>query len=759
MRSGSVLGNPVVRKEDPKLLTVGGTYVDDIRDPLLDGAVFVHYLRSSMAHARITSIDVSGARSMPGVVAVFTGDDIDLPPFPTDFAFFPQTMPRPWLANEIVRFVGEPIAAIVTNERAQGPDAAEMIVVEYEPLVPVLDPATAAANTTLVHDAHGSNVAMGIAAGDAIDFSGCEVVVRQEIVNSKIAPSPLEPRCAAAAWSPDGRLNHWTPCQGPHPFRDYIARAYGIDASQIRVVTPDVGGGFGAKALPYPEDVLLGWIAKKVGRPARWVCSRSDDMVNLGHGRAQLQVAEMGGNRDGTVTAYRLSVIQDSGAFPRYGAVLPNMTKLMQPGVYAIDSVGFESVSVLTNTTPVVPFRGAGRPEAAAAVERMIDMFAAEIAMDPAEVRRKNFIAPEAFPLTTKSGAAYDSGNYEEALNRALAAAGYEDLRAEQSARRARGDRHLLGIGLSAYVEVTAGGGGSEYASVEILSDGKVRALTGSLPYGTGHDTSWAMLISEQLGISIDDIDVIHGDTDVVPRGSLTGGSRSLQIAGSSMFAAAGEVATMARDIAANLLEANVDDVVLDADNALFHVAGSPTITKSWADVGAAAAGNGSGLRAEMDLNQAGPTFPFGVHISVVEIDSETGKVVLLRHIACDDAGRIINPLIVDGQVHGGIAQGAAQALLEEFRYDEDGNPLTSNFADYGFISAAELPSFERIALETPTHMNVLGAKGIGESGTVGSTPAVQNAVVDALAHLGIRHLDMPATPERVWRAIASATA
>ena len=756
-RSGSILGNPVVRKEDPKLLTVGGTYVDDVRDPALDGAAHVYFLRSTMAHARITGIDVSEAASMPGVIAVITGADIDMKPVPADMPFFPKEIVRPWLATDVVRYVGEAIVAIVTETRGQGPDAAEAVIVDYDPLPVVIDPETAAASSTILHAGMSGNVAFAIPAGDPVDVDASEVVIRQRIVNSKIAPSPIEPRTGASTWSADGRILHWTSSQGPHPVRDAMAKIYGLETAQVRVTTPDVGGGFGAKALPAPEDLLLPWISRRVGRPVRWFSDRSADMVNLGHGRAQVQQAALGGRRDGTIESYSLSVIQDSGAYPRYGAILPMMTKLMQPGVYRIAKIAYSAVSVLTNTTPVAPFRGAGRPEAAAALERMVDIFATEIGMDPAEVRRKNFLQPGDFPLTTLAGAAYDTGDYPETLNRALAAAGYESLRVEQAKRRARGDSKLLGIGICAYVEVTGGQGGSEYGSVEILPTGKVRALTGSLPYGTGHDTSWAMLISDQLGIDIDDIDVLHGDTDVVPRGSTTGGSRSLQLAGTSMFSAAREVGTLARSVAAELLEANVDDVVLDTDRALFHVAGSPTLTRTWAEVGAAAAASGTTLQAEADVNQAGPTFPSGVHISVVEVDSDTGKVTLLRHIACDDAGRILNPLIVDGQVHGGIGSGAGQALLEEFRYDEDGNPLTANFADYGVISACELPSIERVSIETPTHMNELGAKGIGESGTIGSTPAVQNAVIDAVSHLGVRHIDMPATSEKVWRAIQSA--
>jgi aerobic carbon-monoxide dehydrogenase large subunit len=423
--------------------------------------------------------------------------------------------------------------------------------------------------------------------------------------------------------------------------------------------------------------------------------------------------------------------------------------------VYNIDNIAFSSISVLTNTTPVVPFRGAGRPEASAAIERIVDRFAAEIGMDSTEVRRKNLIQPDQFPFTSKGGATYDSGSYEASLDLAIGASNYAGLRSEQAARRAFNDPVQLGIGVAMYVEVTGAGGAPEYGSVEILPDGKVRALTGSLPYGTGHDTSWAMLISDRLGVPMDDIEVVHGDTDVVPRGGLTGGSRSLQIAGSAIVGAAAVVKDQARALAAELLEANVDDVVLDtASGGAFHVVGVPSIRRTWRDVAALAASKEEPLRGEHDFRQAGATFPSGTHIAVVEVDSETGKVRVREMIACDDAGRILNPLIAEGQIHGGLAQGIAQALLEEFVYDEDGNPVTSNLADYGLISTTELPMFVRVPIETPTPLNELGAKGIGESGTVGATPALQNAVIDALAHYGVKHLDMPMTAEKVWRAV-----
>ena len=753
----SILGTAVRRVEDPKMLTAGGTYVDDIRDPLLNGALHVHYVRATMAHANIT-VDLADAAAMPGVVAVVTAADIaDMGTFPGDFPGFAKTLGRPWLAGSVVRYVGEPIAAILTESRGQGPDAAEAIVVDYDPLPVLIGVENAVSDAILVHPAHGTNVAMGIKAATTVDIDASPVIIRQRIVNSRVAPSPIEPRVAASAWTPEGRVHHWTSGQGSHPFRDFLAAAHGLDPADVRVVTPDVGGGFGAKATPSPEDVLLPRLAKIAGRPVRWVSTRTDDMANLAHGRAQVQFAEIGASTDGRIESYKLTVLQDCGAYLRFGGYLPNMTRLMQPGVYDIDNVEFSSQSLLTNTTPVGAFRGAGRPEAAAAIERMVDILAAELGLDPVAVRRINLRAPFMETITTSAGAPYDCGDYEGALDRVLEAANYDALRAEQSARRTSGDRKLLGIGVSTYVEVTANGGGSEFAGVEILAGGKVRARTGSTPYGTGHETSWAMLISEKLGIALEDIEVRHGDTDDVARGSITGGSRSLQIAGAAIWVAAGEVVTQARDLAASLLEAPVEDVILDTARGAFHVVGTPAVARTWADLAAAAAAAGTSLDVSLDHKADAGTFPFGAHLAVVEVDADTGKVTLVRMVACDDAGRILNPLLVAGQVHGGLAQGAAQALLEEVVYDADGNPLTGNFADYGVISSAELPSFERVSMETATHVNELGAKGIGESGTIGATPAVQNAVVDALAHLGVRHIDMPASPEKVWRAIQSA--
>jgi carbon-monoxide dehydrogenase large subunit len=480
-------------------------------------------------------------------------------------------------------------------------------------------------------------------------------------------------------------------------------------------------------------------------------------MQALGHGRAQVQYATLGGTSDGTLLAYRLRIVQDAGAYAEDGAVLPFLTRLMAPGVYAIDNVDVEVTAVLTNTTPVGAYRGAGRPEATAAIERMVDRFAAEVGVDPAEVRRRNLLTPDRFPYTTPTRATYDSGEYEAALDLALAAAGYDDLRAEQRRRRERDDRMLIGIGLSTYVEITNGGAEPEYGSIEVLANGHAIVRTGTSPHGQGHATVFAMLASDATGIPFEHIEVRHGDTDDVPRGHGTGGSRSLQAGGSAVQGAAEELVRIARDLAADMLEANVDDVVLDREQGRFHVVGTPAISRSWEELAAAfvaRAEENPTLQAAFDFEPPAGTFPFGAHVAVVEVDRDTGRVTLERLVACDDAGRIMNPLVVDGQVHGGVAQGAAQALWEEVCFDDDGNPLTANLMDYAFPSAAEFPSFERVSMETPTPLNPLGAKGIGEAGTIGATPAVQNAVVDAVAHLGVRHVDMPCTAERVWRAM-----
>ncbi|HLI42881.1 MAG TPA: xanthine dehydrogenase family protein molybdopterin-binding subunit [Acidimicrobiales bacterium] len=754
----SILGNRVLRREDPKFLTVGGTYVGDLRLP---GALHLAFVRSTLAHALLTSIDTTDAEAAPGVVAVYTNAGLGLDPM-RPMGFLNQSMVRPLLAEGRVRYVGEPVAVVAAESPEAAADAAELVAVGYDPLPVVVDPEEALSSETILFPEAGTNVCFELSFGeDPALFEGCEAVVSARIVNQRLAPCPLEVRSAAAELV-DGRLRFYASTQGPHDVRSTLARHLGLEESEVHVVAPDVGGGFGAKGLVYPEEIVVAELARRLRRPVRWTETRSESMLGLGHGRAQVQEVTIGGSRDGTISAYRLRILQESGAYAGEGAVLPFLTRQMASGVYAIAKVECSSRSVVTNTLPTVAYRGAGRPEATAAIERAVDLFAGEIGMDPAEVRRRNYIRADQFPFTTAVGTEYDSGDYERALDLALDAASYAELRAEQARRRATpGDdgrpARQLGIGISSYVEITAPLAGGEFGSVEVRPDGTVRVRTGTSPHGQGHVTAWSMIVAEQLGVPLEAIEVVHGDTDLVPRGGGTGGSRSLQLGGSAVNEAAIAVVERARSLAADLLEAAPEDVVLDRAEGRFHVAGTPAIGTSWGELAAACLEReGSPLEATSDFEFPGSTFPFGTHVSVVEVDTETGAVELVRHVSVDDAGRILNPLLAGGQIHGGIAQGAAQALLEEFVYDGEGNPLTANLADYSFVSACELPSFEWSFTETPTPKNALGVKGIGEAGTIGSTPAVHNAVCDALSHLGVRHLDMPATPVRVWEAISA---
>ena len=753
--AGSILGNRVLRKEDPKFLTTGGVYVDDMQsEPLLHGAAHVTFVRSQLAHAIINGIDVSAALEAPGVIAVHTAATLNLLP---EASSYNPGVARTLLASDRVRYVGEPVAVIVTEQANQGEDAADLVVIDYEPLEVLVDLEQAMASTTLLYPAAGSNVAvdstvwgMPDVTGDDF-FSDCDVVVKGRFVNQRLAPCPLEVRGSAVAWV-DGRLYQWISTQHAQGVRDQINKS---DASSnVRVMTPDVGGGFGAKISAYPEEIVLGRVAQAVGRPLRWRETRSESMLSLGHGRAQLQYVTIGGTRDGKVLAYRLEAIQDSGSFVDVGAVLaPACTRPMSSGVYAIPRIECRTKSVVTNTTPIVAYRGAGRPEATAAIERAMDMFAAEIGMDAAEVRRKNLIPRFMEPHTTAIGQAYDVGDYEVALDKVLDASKYSELRTEQATRRQRGDRHQLGIGVSVYVEITSGGTNHEDARIEVLPDGRAIVYTGTSPHGQGHVTAWSMIASEHTGIPMDKIDVVWGDTDIIPDGLGTYGSRSLQLGGAAVHQTAQKLVELARSVAASMLEAAEADVVLDTSRGAFHVAGTPAVAVTWAELATRRAAEG-GLAISDRFTSGGATFPFGAHVAVVEVDTETGKVTHLKQVACDDAGTVLNPLLLEGQIHGGIAQGSAQALLEEFVYDEDGNPKTGNLAEYAFISAVEAPRIELVPMETPTPRNPLGAKGVGESGTIGSTPAVQSAVVDAVSHLGVRHIDMPTTPERVWRAI-----
>jgi carbon-monoxide dehydrogenase large subunit len=740
----TVLGHSVHRSEDPRHLTGEAQYADDLDVPDAAHAVFV---RSPYAHARIRSIDVGDASTAPGVVAVLTAADLDLRPL--DATGGNAAFARPQLADDRVRFAGEAVAVVVAHTRAQAADAAECVVVDYEPLAAVNDQLAAMApGAPLLFDGHGSNVVADRAPRDDPDFfAGSAVVLRERIVIPRVAPVPLETNGCVAAPSGDG-LTVWVSTQSVFGVRREIAKAMGVDEQTVRVRAPAVGGGFGAKGGVYPEQIVVAAAARKLGRPVRWAETRGENMLAMTHGRGQVQHVEIGACRDGTVLAMRVHIVADAGAYP-YRAFVPAVTRFMASGPYRIPRIDVRVTTVVTNATPTGPYRGAGRPEAAVLCERTMDVVAHELGLDPADVRRRNFIPPEAFPYTSPVGPTYDTGEYARALDEALRIAGYDALREEQRARRARADRRLVGIGIGSYVEVS--GAGSEFGSVRIDDAGSVTVVTGSVPHGQGHETAWAQIVSSVLRVPFDSVRVLHSDTGVVARGTGTFGSRSLQLAGSAVHEASMGVLERARTLAAELLEAAVEDVVVHADGRI-GVAGAPASALGWTDLARAAHERDTELHAEFDFSQDG-TFPFGSHVAVVEVDAETGHVTLVRHVAVDDCGRVLNPMLAQGQVHGGIAQGAAQVLYETVRYDDDGNPLTATLADYMTPGAPDLPAFETAHTETPTPHNPLGAKGIGESGTTGSLAAVWNAVVDAL---GLRHLDLPFTPERVWTAAAS---
>ena len=751
----SVLGNRVLRTEDPRMLTEGARYVADLR---LDGAVRACFVRSTVARGRLIGVETTDARDQPGVLGVFTAADLDLPdlkPIPV----MNQRMTRPVLARDTVRFVGEPVAVVVAVTAAAAADAAEHVLVDIDPQPAVVALPDAATGDTLVHPGAGTNVAFDMpAAGHSEgppDFTGCEVTVEASLMNQRLAAVPLEPRSVAAEWSPDGtRLTFYASTQAPHRVRDALASLYGLDTAAVRVVTPDVGGGFGAKGTPSPEELLVAGLARAVGRPVVWTESRAENLTAAVHGRAQRQRLRLGGTRTGRITHYELEVAQDAGAYPMIGAFLPTYTRKVFTGCYRIANASISGQSLVTNTAPVTAYRGAGRPEAIYAIERAVDLYAATTGMDPADVRRLNFVAPESFPYTNPAGSTYDTGDFGEALDRALAAARYEDLRAEQVRRRAGSDPMLLGIGIASFVESTSMGP-SELGEIELAADGSLVVRSGATAFGQGHDTCWAMIAAEATGVPLDRIKVLSGDTAEIASSGLTAASRSAQLAGSAVLTAARHLVELARVQAAACLEAAEADIVLDTADGAFHVAGSPQPRVGWADIAARAADAGDApLAAVSDFEQPDNTYAFGCHVAVVEIDSRTGETTLRHLVACDDAGTLINPLIAEGQVQGGIAQGAAQVLLEEMVYDADGNPLATNLVDYPAISAPDLPSFDLVPMETPTPLNPLGAKGIGESGTVGAGPAVLNAVHDAVAHLGIDQIDMPATPQKIWRAL-----
>ncbi len=748
----------MLRTEDPRFLTGAARYVDDIPAP---GALRAVFVRSMMAHARLSRLDASGAARMPGVVGVYGAGDLPLRPRPPA-GNVEGPFERPVLARDRVRYVGEPIALVLAETLAQAEDAAEVVEVELDPLEPVISPEGALAEgAPVLHPEAGTNLAHAFEeAWDEDVLDGAEVVARVRVRHQRLAPAPMEPN-AILAVPGDGGLTVWVSTQVPFDVRDELAEWLDLPKELVRVIAPDVGGGFGSKLHVYPEYLACAAAALRLGRPVKWVETRSESMLGLNHGRAQVHDVELGATRDGRLVGLRVDILADLGAYP-IAAYLPPTTRTMLPGCYVVPRVASRGRSVVTSTTPVAEYRGAGRPEATLSIERAMDVLADELGMDPVELRRRNLIPPDAFPYRTPVGSIYDTGAYERALDEALRLVGYEELRREQAERRARGERRALGVGVCCYVEVT-GFSRREFGAVEVEPDGRVVVRVGTSSHGQGHETAFAQIAAWVLGVPVERVRVLHSDTAAVPRGEGTFGSRSLQVGGTAVHEAASAVLAKARAVAAHLLEAAVEDVDLLPEGRV-GVRGAPERSLTWEELAAAARDParlpGSlepGLAAEARPSQREYTYPFGTHVSVVEVDLETGEVTILRHVSVDDCGRILNPMLVRGQVHGGTAQGLAQALYEEMLYDEWGTPLTGNLAAYAIPAATELPAYESAHTETPTDLNPLGVKGIGESATIGSTPAVHNAVVDALSHLGVRHLDLPLTPERVLRAVREA--
>jgi carbon-monoxide dehydrogenase large subunit len=754
---GSLLGTAVRRVEDPDLITGRGTFVDNLTRSRADvlHAVFV---RSPFPRADITGLDTTGAAAAPGVVGVLTAADMGDEPVPM-FASANDDVARWPLARGRVQYVGDPVALVVARSRAEAVDAAELVDVDYEPLTPVVDMERAAdGDQPRLYDELPRNVAI-LRTDDGDPLDDAEVVVRARIENNRLATAPIEGNAVLAdptTADAGHRLTVWLSTQHPHLGQRLLAKLTGVDKEDIRVVAPHVGGAFGGKAGISPDHAAVVLAALALARPVAWSETRSEAMLSM-HGRGQVQYAELGLTRDGRITGLRARVVGDCGAYAGFGgSFAAGSTRTMAQGPYVIPRIRYDGLSVVTSTTPVGAFRGAGRPEAAALLERILDVAADELGLAPEEIRRRNFVPVDAFPWDTFAGRTYDSGDYDLPLTEALRHADVEGARAEQARRRDAGDPRQLGIGIASYVEIT-GFGGREVGQVEVHEDGSATVRAGTSAHGQGHATAFSMIASDVLGIAVDRITYEQSDTALVPRGGGTGGARSLQMGGQAVDQAATELVERATRLAADLLEASPDDVELGDDG--FAVRGVPGNTIGWVDLARHATEQGEPLAVTADFAQEHATFPFGTHVAVVEVDTETGLVTPLRHVAVDDCGRVVNPLLVAGQQHGGAVQGISQALWEEFVYDDRGTPLTSTFADYPMPTTADTTAIEAHSTETPTPYNSLGVKGIGEAATIGATPAVQNAVVDALSHLGVRHVDIPCTPMRVHAAIRAAAA
>ncbi|MEW6209722.1 MAG: glyceraldehyde dehydrogenase subunit alpha [Acidobacteriota bacterium] len=776
------VGKRVKRTEDPRLIQGLGHYVDDIKLP---DTLHVAFLRSIHAHARITDIDVSEARNAPGVVAVYTGADVAdrIGPVPCAGALPDLRVPDyRALARDKVYFVGQPVAAVVATDRYAARDAVDLIMCEYEELPAVVDVEEAARGGPVIYEEYGDNIAYRLTSGEGdIDaaMAAADRVVSQRIVHQRLAPIAMEPRGVLARYLPgEQELTLWSSTQIPHLLRTQVALMLGIPENKLRVIAPEVGGGFGSKLNVYAEEALLGWISMQHGKPVKWIETRRENIQATIHGRGQVGYVEVGCKNDGTITGLRYNVFADMGAYHQLlTPAIPTLTGLMLSGCYKIPAIQMNVTAVFTNKMSTDAYRGAGRPEATYVIERAMDIVAAELGMDTTEVRRKNFPAPDEFPFKTATGLFYDSGNYAGALDKALEKAGYKQLREEQ--KKARDEGRLIGIGVSTYVEICALGpsqampaGGWESATVRIEPTCKVTVLTGASPHGQGQETSFAQLVAEELGVDLNDVTVIHGDTSIVQYGIGTFGSRATAVGGTAVYNAVQSLKEKASKIAANIMGVDAAAVtfsegVFSAEAAAAATAGDGTLAEgaprsvTIQEVALAAhlarqipAGMEPGLSATNFFEPSNFTFPFGTHIAVVEVDRETGEIKFLRYVAVDDCGKVINPMLVEGQIHGGIVQALGQALYEEVVYDEQGQLVTGTLMDYAVPKAAHAPRFELDSTETPSPVNPMGVKGVGEAGTIGATPAIVNAVVDALSPFGVRHLDMPIRPEAVWRIV-----
>jgi carbon-monoxide dehydrogenase large subunit len=775
------VGQRVKRTEDPRLIQGLGHYVDDIKLP---DTLHVAFLRSIHAHARITSIDTSEAAHAPGVVAVYTGKDVSkVGPVPCAAALPGLKIPDyRVLAGDHVVFVGQPVAAVVATDRYAARDAIDLIMVDYEELPVVVDVEAAAKGGPLVYEEYGDNIAYKLTAGEGdIDaaLASADRIVKQRVVHQRLAPIAMEGRGVLARYYPgEKELTIWSSTQIPHLLRTQLAIMLGMPENKLRVITPEVGGGFGSKLNVYAEEALMGWISMQLGKPIKWIEGRRENIQATIHGRGQVGYIEIGCKNDGTLTGLRYNVFADMGAYHQLlTPAIPTLTGLMLSGCYKIPAIQMNVTACFTNKMATDAYRGAGRPEATHVIERALDLVADELKLDPVEVRRRNFPTPDEFPFKTSTGLFYDSGNYQGALDRALEMADYASLREEQ--KKARDQGRLIGIGVSTYVEICAIGpsqatpaGGWESATVRIEPTGMVTVLTGASPHGQGQETSFAQLAADELGVDMDHVTVIHGDTSIVQYGIGTFGSRATAVGGTAVFMAIAKLKEKATKIAAHMLGVEESTVVFSEGQFAVQAAqaaaggasssgGSSGRTISIQEVALAAhlakeipPGSEPGLSATHFFEPTNFTFPFGTHIAVVEVDRETGEVKFLRYVGVDDCGKVLNPMLVDGQVHGGIVQALGQALYEELVYDEQGQLITGTLMDYAVPKAAFIPWMELDRTETPSPVNPLGVKGVGEAGTIGATPAIVNALVDALEPFGVRHLDMPVRPEGLWRII-----